>query len=331
MKMICTMKQQKWVWAIAVALFAATPTLAQQPAGKTSAPPASEAATAGGPPAANSVVMKVGTQSVTKGDIDYLLGTLSPQAQKDVESRGKRSVGDQYAVMMVLYQAAVGQHLDLSDQYRKEMAQHRRQVLAQLEYQNLVSKVQVTQPEIGEYYSGHPDEFRQAQVRQIAIRLKPEGGAATDQGLTLEQAQAKANEIRGALASGMDPAKVAQQYAVPNQVVVGADPQTIADSPRLPPFVKAVFNLGIGQFTQPAQANGALVMLQVTGQSKMSLKDASSSIEQALREQKMAAQIAAMKNKANIWMDQTYFGSEPASSSATQPGNTGGAPASPRQ
>ncbi|MGH9430045.1 MAG: peptidylprolyl isomerase [Terriglobia bacterium] len=327
MKRIGTMKKQEFVWAIAVALLAALPTFAQQPAGKTSAPPASPASKAASEPAASSVVLKVGNESVTKGDIDYLLGTLSPQAQKSVESRGKRSVGDQYVVMMVLYQAGLGEHLDQSEPYRKEMTQHRRQVLAQLEYQRLLSKVQITQPEIGQYYSSHADEFREAKVRQVAIRLKAEGGGASGQGLTVEQAQAKATEIRGALASGLDPAKVAQQYAVPNEVVISADPQTIEDTPRLPPFVKEVFSLGIGQFTKPAQASGALVMLQVTGQSKMSLTDASSSIEQTLRQQKMESQLAAMKTKANIWMDQAYFGPEPASSSAAYPANSAGAPA----
>lgn len=321
MKRICTIKKQELVWAIAVALFAVAPTLAQRPAGANSTPPASAASAATSKSAVDSIVLKVGNESVTKGDIDYLLATLSPQAQKAVESQGKRSVGDQYAVMMVLYQAAMGEHLDQSREYSKEMTQHRRQVLAQLEYQRLLSKVQVDQPEIGQYYSSHSNQFREAQVRQIAIRVKPAEGTAADKGLTLEQAQAKANEIRGALASGMDAAKVAQQYNVPDQVAVSASPQTIEDSPRLPAFVKDVFNLGIGQFTKPAEAGGALVMLQVTGQSKMSLKDATPAIEQALRDQKMGSQIAAMKEKANIWMDQTYFSSEPASSGGSQPGN----------
>ncbi|MGH9453648.1 MAG: peptidylprolyl isomerase [Terriglobia bacterium] len=323
MKRICTIKKPEFAWAIAVALFAVAPTFAQQPAAKTSTPPASAASAAATVPAANSVVLKVGNESVTKGDIDYLLATLSPQAQKAVESQGKRSVGDQYAVMMVLYQAAMGQHLDQSKEYSKEMTQHRRQVLAQLEYQSLLSRLQVNQPEIGQYYSSHSNQFREAQVRQIAIRLKPADGTAADKGLTLEQAQAKANEIRGALASGMDGAKVAQQYNVPDQVAISANPQTIEDSPRLPAFVKDVFNLGIGQFTKPAEAGGALVMLQVTGQSKMSLKEATPAIEQALREQKMGSQIAAMKEKANIWMDQTYFSAEPASSGVPQPASPG--------
>jgi hypothetical protein len=329
MKMISKMNKPGWAWASVFALFITGTAFAQQPAGQ---PPPAGATVSGGSSqlAANSVVMKVGTKTVTKQDIDYLLGTLSPQAQKQVESQGKRSIGDQYAMMMILYQAAVGQRLDQSDQYRMEMSQHRRQVLAQLEYQSLLSKMQVTQPEVSAYYSAHADEFREAQVRQIAIRLKSPSGGAADQGLTLEQAQEKANEIRGALASGMDPAKVAQQYGVPNQVVVSTTPQTIADTPQLPAFAKAVFNLGIGQFTQPAQANGALVVLQVTGQSKMSLKDATPAIEQALRQQKMQAQIAALKSRTNIWMDPAYFGSAPVSSSTTQPGAATSAPTGPK-
>ncbi|HUY12333.1 MAG TPA: peptidyl-prolyl cis-trans isomerase [Terriglobia bacterium] len=319
------MIKPRFAGAIAFALLAANFASGQQSAVKTATSPP---ATANTP--ASAVVLKVGNKNVTKEEIDYLLTTLSPQAQKEVESRGKRSVGDQYAVMMILYQAGVGQHLDQSDQYHKDMTQHRRQLLAQLEYQDLLSKVQVTQPEVSAYYASHPEEFREAQVRQVAIRLKPATGSATDPGLTLEQAQTKANEIRGALASGMDPAKVAQQYSVPNEVRVTANPQTIADSPQLPPFVKDVFSLGIGQFTKPTEASGALVMLQVTGQSKMPLTDATASIEQALRQQKMEAQIAAMKSQAKIWMDQGYFGSEPASSSTAPPGNSVGPTGSPK-
>jgi PPIC-type PPIASE domain len=323
MKAIPKIKYQVFVWAIAVAVLTTLPALAQQPAAKTATPPASATSAAASADSASHVVLKVGNQSVTKGDIDYLLATLSPQARKSVAKQGKRSVGDQYAVMMVLYQAGLTGHLDQSDEYRKEMAQHSRQLLAQLEYQRLLSQLQVTQTEVGEYYSSHPQEFREAQVRQIAIRLKPADGAAASNGLTLAQAQAKMTAIRGALASGLDPSKVSQQYGVANQVVI-RDAQTISDGPNLPPFVKAVFNLGIGQFTKPADAGGALVMLQVISQSKMSLKDASSDIEQSLRERKMESTIAAMKSKANIWMDQSYFGPEPSSSSTAQPGSSTG-------
>jgi hypothetical protein len=57
----------------------------------------------------------------------------------------------------------------------------------------------------------------------------------------------------------------------------------------------------------------------VAGQSQMSLKDASQAIDQALRNQKIQEQIAAMKNKAGIQMDQKYFGSGPVSSNSAQP------------
>lgn len=256
---------------------------------------------------AQKIVLKVGNMQVTQSDIDFLLHQLSPQAQKQVEKQGKRSVGEQYATMLVLSQVAQSQHLDSSPVFQKAMQQHRNQLLAELEYQNLVQKAAVSPAEVNQYYSAHRTDFEEAQIREVAVRKKGQGANA--QGLSSEQAHAKADAIRKALSAGQDPKVVAKNFSVPQEVIVETEPKTIQNSPSLPGFVKSAFQLKPGEVSQVEDTPNAIYFFQVVSHPQLTLKDATPEIENALRSKKVQSEVNDLKKNTPIWMDQTYFGS----------------------
>ncbi|MGH9397235.1 MAG: peptidylprolyl isomerase [Terriglobia bacterium] len=255
------------------------------------------------------VVLKVGNVQVTEADVDALLDSLNAQQQQQIARDGRHAVGEQYAAMLVLSQAALSQHLDSSSEFKKSMQRQRDQLLAQLEYQNLLSKAEVTPTEVGQFYSAHQPEFQQAQVHEVAIIKKT---ATSAKGLTETAAQAKAEAIRKALASGTDITKVAHNFNSPNEVIVRTDPQTIPNSPSLPEFAKAAFQLKPGALSEINDRPNALIFYQVVGRSQVSLKDATAQIEGALRQQKVAAAMTNLKKQTPVWMDPAYFGQAPA-------------------
>ncbi len=269
----------------------------------------------------NKVVMKVGSVQVTRGAFDSLLSSLPSQQKKQVAKNGRQSVGQNYADMLLLSQAAVRQHLDSTPAFQKQLEQQKDQILAQMEFQELVRHAVVTPSEVSQYYSSHLAQLKQAQVYEVAIIKKapnsPDGLPETD-------AQAKASAIRKALSSGEDINKVAAQFNVPNQVTVVPQPQTIPNSPSLPPFAQAAFQMKKGQLSEIEDRPDALIFYQEIGQKTQTLQAATPQIENVLRQQKIKDAVSNLKKQTPIWMDPDYFSPSPASSSGPSLANPAG-------
>jgi hypothetical protein len=291
---------------------------------RTDAPPANAGTTA--PPAdaatSNKIVLKVGTQSVTQGDLDFLIRSLDPQTRRALAQQGLRALVDRYALTLVLAQEAASKHLDDNADFRRQLAAQRDRMLAQAEYQTLAQQVKVTPEEISQYYAAHGADFDEIKARQIVVRTKPPDAKEGTPGLTLEEGRARIEQIKKALASGADPKQVAKDFGIPNQVLVEAEPRTIRQSASLPDLQKQAFNLKNGEFTTVQEVGGTLALLQVVSRDRLELKDASQEIDNKLRQQKLDSEIAELKNKSNVWIDESYFkvASAPASgASPTQP------------
>jgi peptidyl-prolyl cis-trans isomerase C len=282
-----------------------------QQAPKQPAPaPEKPAATAAAPTPEDTpdkVVMKVGAQSFTEQEMEYLIGSLSPQLQKAVAVQGKKPLGEQYAMMAALSQQAEKDKLDTSASLQAELALQRLRALAQAEYQKMSGEVKVTPEEINQYYTGHSDEFEQAQVREVVIRKKPDQAKESTPGLSAADAHARADEIRKAFASGTDPKEVAKKYAVENTVQIDAEPRVVKRGELIPTLDQAAFSLKEGGLSDPFENAQALAFLQVVGRSKQDLKDVSDDIENTLHNQKLQTAVEDLKKKTNIWMDEQYF------------------------
>jgi hypothetical protein len=291
---------------------------------RTDAPPANPGTTA--PPAdaatSNKIVLKVGTQSVTQGDLDFLIRSLDPQTRRALAQQGLRALVDRYALTLVLAQEAASKHLDDNADFRRQLAAQRDRMLAQAEYQSLAQQVKVTPEEISQYYAAHGADFDEIKARQIVVRTKPPDAKEGTPGLTLEEGRARIEQIKKALASGADPKQVAKDFGIPNQVLVEAEPRTIRQSASLPDLQKQAFNLKNGEFTTVQEVGGTLALLQVVSRGRLELKDASQEIDNKLRQQKLDSEIAELKNKSNVWIDESYFKAAPApalGASPTQP------------
>jgi parvulin-like peptidyl-prolyl isomerase len=253
------------------------------------------------------VVLKVGKEQVSQADIDFVVSGLSAEIRQAVARQGKRPIGEQYVLMLVLSGQAISHRLDSSPDLRRQIDLQRLQLLAQAEYQNLLSQTKVTPEEVSQYYAAHPEEFDQAQVRQVVIRKKPEAAKEGTPGLSAPDAKAKAEEIRKALAGGSDASQVIQQYAAPGVVQIDAQPRTIRRGQLPADLDKAAFQLKEGEVSDPFETPQALVFVQVAGRRRVELKDASSEIEGRLRDQKVQATLADLRAKTQVWMDEEYF------------------------
>jgi parvulin-like peptidyl-prolyl isomerase len=285
----------------------------QAPAGPTPSAPA--AAQSSSP---DKIVLKVGDESVTQGEVDGFIQGLSPQVQKTLATQGRQGLGNEYALMLILSQDALRHHLDSTPTFHQMLALRRRQLLATTEYQEIVRRSVVTPEEISKYYAAHQSEFEEAWVHQVVIRKKQEGAVATP-GLTAEEAKTRAEEIRKALSSGDDPKKLAEKYQATNLVRVDAEPYVVRRGILRADMEKAVFELKDGQVSEVFDVTQSLVFFKVASHKVGELTEVSPQIENTLRQEKVKSALDELKKNAKVWLDEGYF---PAS---TQPGPQGAA------
>lgn len=299
----------------------ATPT----PPAKTPAatPAAIEAKSAAPAPVAQSsganVVLRVGEKEVTQADLDALLSRLNPQVQQTVARQGKRPFGEQYAMMLILSGQAVDHHLDSSPEFQRQLATQRVQMLAQAEYDALTRQAAVTPEETGKYYSEHQTEYEEVKVRQVVLRKKADDAAADTQGLSIADGRARAEEIRKALTSGTEANVVVKDFSVPNVVVIDSEPRTVRRGQLLPDLDKAVFQLKDGEVSELLETPQVFVMAQLLSRRQLEQKDVSREIENKLRQQKLDAALADLRQKNPIWMDDQYFAAPAAPAAPNAP------------
>ncbi len=283
-----------------------------KPVMKVSTPPAEA------PVAANTVVLKVGNRQFTKADIDLLIADLPPQMQRNLTSaEGKKSLADQYSVLVALSEHAEAQHLDQSPEFVQRLSFQKDQLEAQAAYEVFTSDAKVTPEEVQAYFNAHTDDYDEIMVRQIIVRKKvveatsdpahPTSPAGP--GLDPEHAKVRAEAIRKELLAGTDIKKVMDDFKAPGDVIIDAEPHNVRHGGMRPDMEKVAFALKDGEVSETIDVPQALVMFQLVKHSHSDLKDVSPEIEKKLRQDKVEAYVNGIKKNANIWMDDDYFGS----------------------
>ncbi len=312
-----------------LAMLSTTLVYAQAPSNKENSSVAAAPATAsaGSPASPDKVVLKVGSRQVSAADFDSLLRALNPQLQQSVASQGRRRLGEQYAMLLLLSQQAMDEHLDSSPDVQRQMEVQRMQLLANAAYANLTRQAEPKPEEINQYYSAHKEEFEEAQVRKVTVRKKAEGAKDNATGLDPQQAKARATAIRTALASGNDLKKVAEDYKNSTDTLIDPEPRTLRSGQFLKESDKAVFRLKEGELTELQETPQDVSFMQVIKHQYRDLNGVTSQIQKKLQREKVEAAVADLKKKAPVWMDEDYFkppqppaAKAPQSSPAATPG-----------
>jgi peptidyl-prolyl cis-trans isomerase C len=243
-----------------LALLAALPLAAQQPAPSPPAPIA----------AADRIVATVNGETITSGELDQLYDHLSTQMRDGYEqSGGKQAFLENYLRKRLVIQEAVKASFDKKPDVRAELAAARESALFDRYVREVIAGPLVTEKAMLDYYDTHQNEFavpEKFKVRHIVATPTP-GPVMNTSGNKAQsdsEAQAKIARIQGKLhvdprleAKAINPqarqqgilnafAQEAMQYSEDASAPQGGDLGWVTKGQLDPTFEAAALNLQVG-------------------------------------------------------------------------------------
>jgi len=291
-------------------------TPAPKPAASTPAPaPAASAATSTAV-SADTVVLTIGTEKITKAEFEQIfqqvVSQMPPERRGAADSpQAKRQLAEQLAELKALAQEARRQKIDQTPEAKAQLAMRDDQLIAGLLFQRISKDTKPSPADLQAYYDGHKNEWETVSARHILIRMKGSPVTLKDgqKDLTDEEALAKAKDLRAKIVAGGDFAALAK--AESDDVGSGANGGSLGEFTRgrmVPPFDEAAFTLKVNDVSEPVKTQFGYHIIQVTKHDTKKMEDVKNEIADKVTPEMAQKSVEAIRDKASITFDQTYFG-----------------------
>jgi len=297
-------------FCIAILALSSLSAVFAQTAPSPAAPPASAAA----PTDPNKVVLTIGTTKLTAAQYDAMIDAVPAQYQSFARGAGKRQFAENIVQLMLLSQEAENEKLADQPKVASSLAFARQNLLAQTMFENLQKDAKVDDPLVQLYYDAHKNEYESLRAKHILIRVKgaPMPGKEGKEELTEDQALAKAQDVRKRLLAGEDFAAAAKADSDDTgSAAQGGELGEFHRGMMVPPFEEAAFALKVGDVSEPVKTPFGYHIIVVEEHKTKTLAEVRPDIEKALRPEMARRAVQAMRDKANVQMDDSFFGPPP--------------------
>lgn len=295
---------------------------ATAPAPKPAAAAVAPAAAAPAPAAAanavsaDTVVLTIGSEKITKAEFEQIfnqiVSQMPPERRGAADSpQAKRQLAQQLAELKALAQEARRQKIDQTPEAKSQLAMRDDQLIAGLLFQQISKDTKPSPADLQAYYDGHKNEWESVTARHILIRMKGSPVALKDgqKDLTDEEALAKAKDLRAKIVAGGDFAALAK--AESDDVGSGANGGSLGEFTRgrmVPPFDEAAFTLKVDEVSEPVKTQFGYHIIQVTKHDTKKMDDVKNEIADKVAPEMAQKSVEAIRDKASITFDQSYFG-----------------------
>jgi peptidyl-prolyl cis-trans isomerase C len=297
-------------------------TAAPKPAAATAAPAdtahaaAAASAAASAAVSADTVVLTIGTEKITKAEFEQIFNQVVSQMPPErrgaaQEPQARRQLAEQLAELKALAQEARRLKIDQTPEAKAQMAMRDDQLIAGMLFQQISKETKPSPADLQAYYDGHKNEWETVTARHILIRFKgsPVGLKDGEKDLTDEEALAKAKDLRAKIVAGGDFAALAK--AESDDVGSGANGGSLGDFTRgrmVPPFDEAAFTLKVNEISEPVKTQFGYHIIQVTKHDNKKMDDVKNEIADKVGPEMAQKSVEAIRDKASITFDQSYFG-----------------------
>ena len=270
----------------------------------------------------NKVVLTVGNEKVTAGEVEALIADLSSQQRQALQAAGRRLLAEELIKVKLLSQEAQKRGLQDSPKVKRQLSLVRDQILAS----SLAADVQ------RQHYDQNKQQYEKVRARHILIRT-PGSRAPVRPGqkeLTEPEAKAKAEDLRKQVAGGADFAELARKES--DDTVSGSQGGDLGEfghGQMVAEFDKVAFALKPGEMSEPIKTQFGYHIIQV--QETLSFNDVQRDVA-ARTQPEVDKMIAELRKNAKVVVDDSYFGPAlPAPGAQGAPGGAPGAPGAAQQ
>jgi peptidyl-prolyl cis-trans isomerase C len=275
--------------------------------------PASKPAPAPAPVAPDKVVVTVGDEKLTAGELNKIIAALPEQYRTQANGPGRKAFIDNIVRLKVLAQEGRRRKLDQDPTYLTQLALQRDNLLAGSTYNSIAQSTKVTPEQVQQYYEQHKAEYESAKASHILVRFKgsPAPARPGQPDLTEEQALAKVQGLRKEILAGADFAAVAKRESDDaGSGAQGGDLGTFHHGQMVPQFDEAAFKSPVGEVTEPVKTNFGYHLIKVVQRDAKSLDEVRSDIESKLRPQAAMKAVESLQQSTNVIIDPQYLGEE---------------------
>jgi len=280
------------------------------------AQPAAASAAASAAVSADTVVLTIGSEKITKAEFEQIFAQVVSQMPPErrgaaQDPKAKRQLAEQLAELKALAQEARRQKIDQTPEAKAQIAMRDDQLIAGLLFQRISKETKPSSADLQAYYDGHKNDWETVSARHILIRMK--GSPVTlkegQKDLTDEEALAKAKDLRAKIVAGGDFAALAK--AESDDVGSGANGGSLGEFTRgrmVPPFDEAAFTLKVNDVSEPVKTQFGYHIIQVTKHDTKKMDDVKNEIADKVTPEMAQKSVEAIRDKASITFDQSYFG-----------------------
>lgn len=326
------MKLSAFARVISLGGLAVAAALAQQPSSP--ATPATPAKPAAAPALApvtaqdksnitpDTVVLTIGTQTLTRAQFETLLAALAANGRPARTEAQKRQVAEQYAELEVMVQEARRRKLDQDPEVKQMMSIQSDSMLANTLAKHISEDTHFTELDLRAYYDAHKSDFEEAKGSHILIRFKGSSVPlkANEKDLTPEEALAKAQDLRKQILAGADFATLAKTESDDaGSAVKGGDLGTFHKGQMVPAFDQAAFAVPVGQVSEPVKTQFGYHLIKITERNSRSFEESKAQIERDLKPEMTREAVNQIKAHTAVTLNDAYFGGTPASGPQTLP------------
>lgn len=263
-----------------------------------------------GAASADPVIITAGDISIRRSEFEAVIKGMPADYQQYAMGPGKRQFATDFLRVKVLASEGRKQGLDRSPEIQEQLNMIRENLVATAQLQRLQEAAQVDEAALQKIYEDKRDEFERAKARHILIAFA--GSPAAQAGkpeLTEEQAQAKAEELRGRIAKGESFEDLAK--AESDDVGSGGRGGDLGEFSRgqmVPAFEQAAFTTPVGELSPVIRTQFGFHIVKVDERMTTPFEEARAEIEREERLKQVEAILTRLIEAAKPTFDPAYFG-----------------------
>jgi PPIC-type PPIASE domain len=262
------------------------------------------------------VVISIGNQKMTAGDVEKFIQALPPAYRAFYGGAGRHLLPQLIVRMKILANEARHKNLEQNPDVQRAIQTAVDSILADAAERSIKQGITVSPDEIQSTYEARKAQFEEVHLRLIFIRGKTSGAAPSADtkpaAVPEDKSQKELEEIRERILGGADFSAMARSYSQDKATASkGGDVGYIPLSGMSPALAGAVNSLALGQVSNVIPTSNGYELVQVIDKRTEPLDDVKSSIESQIKEQKFEAILRDLEQKDSVQIDTDFFAGPP--------------------